>query len=320
MNFKVCENCNKQFIPNSNRQKYCHDCRVLFKNNKKVTNVPSRGFNNNISFINYVGNKSSFGDFLVSKFPDNINTLIEPFVGSGVISLKTVANSYILNDKLLPLFKIYKWIEKGTIENLLTDIKLVVDKFNINRLTNNINDRKAGFNKLKDLTNNKNYQTGLYYYVLTVSCFNNNLAIKKNGGFTGSLGINNSFNKSLEIKLRFLKEWLDNNNVTFSNKDYLSLNYNNFNSNDFIYLDPPYLLSTTFYGKKWNRNDDYRLYKLCDKLNNEGINFGLSNVVKKGININNILNKWMGDYKVYFPNVNYNNNFSDKEVYVTNVF
>ena len=54
--------------------------------------------------------------------------------------------------------------------------------------------------------------------------------------------------------------------------------------NDFIYCDPPYLISNASYndGKRgfgnWTQNEDDNLLNLLDYLNDKGVKFLLSNV------------------------------------------
>ena len=96
------------------------------------------------------------------------------------------------------------------------------------------------------------------------------------------------------------------------------------NNNDFVYLDPPYLISSSEYNKLWNETKELELYDFIDKLNSKNINFGISNLLTHKGRENNILKNWMKKYKVYDINSNYISRFDNsikkdsREVYITN--
>lgn len=80
----------------------------------------------------------------------------------------------------------------------------------------------------------------------------------------------------------------------------------NIQTNDFIYLDSPYSISTATYNEvsKWNNNDDYKLLKICQKLNEHNINFGMNNVLlNKGIKNHKLINFYISNnLNIYTPN------------------
>lgn len=65
-----------------------------------------------ISPIFYMGNKRRLiNKGLIDLFPSNINTFFDLFSGSGIVSMNTNANKYVLNDidkNLISLYKIFK--------------------------------------------------------------------------------------------------------------------------------------------------------------------------------------------------------------------
>jgi DNA adenine methylase len=93
--------------------------------------------------------------------------------------------------------------------------------------------------------------------------------------------------------------------------------------NDFVYLDPPYLITSSEYNKLWNQKLELELLKKIDYLNNKGVKFALSNVTHYNGSKNDILINWMKKYKVHKIEsnyINYHNNGKKeiKEVVVTN--
>lgn len=74
----------------------------------------------------------------------------------------------------------------------------------------------------------------------------------------------------------------------------------------------------------WNIEDDYKLFELCEKINEKCVKWGISNVFEnKGIK-NEHLIEWCNknNYKVYHLNRNYNpfsrGNSNNDEVYICN--
>lgn len=96
-------------------------------------------------------------------------------------------------------------------------------------------------------------------------------------------------------------------NITIYKKDFMDLFANiKIDKNDFVYFDSPYSITTATYNEhnQWNKNDDLRLFQMCEKLHNKGIKFGMSNVfINKGIE--NILLKEFckkNNFNVFSPN------------------
>ena len=98
---------------------------------------------------------------------------------------------------------------------------------------------------------------------------------------------------------------------------------------DFLYADPPYLISCGSYndGKRgfagWRTRRPATLQKL-DDLNERGISFALSNVIEhKGMN-NETLARWANRYNINYLKADYSNSTirlrlaKQKEVLITN--
>jgi DNA adenine methylase len=108
------------------------------------------------------------------------------------------------------------------------------------------------------------------------------------------------FNKSFKFNQTFGERTINDNTIQkikdyalvlkekeiyFSSKSYPEL-FELFppNQNDFVYLDPPYMISEAGYNAYWSKQLEEGLYKLMDDLDSKGIRFMMSNVSKhKGI-------------------------------------
>lgn len=137
---------------------------------------------------------------------------------------------------------------------------------------------------------------------------------------------NVDWNKNVTTALNNYSLWFNNNDIVLTQ----GMDFEEFvmsldlKSNDFLYFDPPYLITFSDYNKFWHESEEIRLYRLLDFLDKHGVNWGLSNMLcHKGKN-NIILTEWSKKYKVYSIQSNYISRFDNtiktnsKEVYITN--
>jgi DNA adenine methylase len=100
-------------------------------------------------------------------------------------------------------------------------------------------------------------------------------------------------------------------NVCFNNFDFTFLN-----SSDFVYCDPPYLITTGTYNdgkrgfKGWTDNEEKQLLKILDNLDKQNVKFALSNVLEHKGKSNDILKSWAAsnpNYRTNYINFHYSN-------------
>ena len=73
----------------------------------------------------------------------------------------------------------------------------------------------------------------------------------------------------------------------------------------FVYCDPPYLITNAAYNSRWNRVSEYELLRWLDDLNDKGVLFGLSNVLRHKGKFNHSLAMWSDKYIVHHLNHRY---------------
>ena len=98
--------------------------------------------------------------------------------------------------------------------------------------------------------------------------------------------------------------------------------------NDFVYCDPPYLITCATYNEKdgWNEQCEKDLLNLLDNLNSQGVRFALSNVLFSKGKTNDILIEWSKKYNIHHLDYTYQNcsyhtkdkNTKPDEVLITN--
>lgn len=192
----------------------------------------------------------------------------------------------------------------------------------------------------KDFRNKKGFEIGYYnfreYYnkcenkdikdVYLLSCYSMNHLMRFNqkNEFNASVG---STQRYIYEKIKKMQEQLKDVNIL--NENIFDIDLSNLTKNDFVYLDPPYLNTTAVYNEKrafggWNIENDYKLFELLEKLNIEGVKWGLSNVFENRGVKNEHLIKWCekNNWKIYYLNRKYNpfsrGSSNNNEVYICN--
>lgn len=136
---------------------------------------------------------------------------------------------------------------------------------------------------------------------------------------------NVDWNKNVTRSLKNYSEFSTKQNSQLFNQDFEKfIKSRDYQPDDFVYLDPPYLITFSEYNKEWSEDNEIRLYDTLDWLSQKGVKWGLSNIVDHKGRHNNILNNWMMKYNVHEISSNYISRFDNtiknsKEVYITNV-
>ena len=270
--------------------------------------------------LNYTGGKYKLLPQIIPLFPKNIDTFIDLFCGGFNVGININANRIIGNDietNLIKLLNVFKDIESeviiNNIENIIKEYGLSDTSTNGYEFYNtNSSDGVAKYNKEKylKLRNdfNKNQNDVFLFFTVIIFAFNNQIRFNSKGEF--NMAVNKrDFNSNIKKNIINFGNTIKNKDIIFTNKNFEELKIDKLNFNDFVYLDPPYLLGCANYNERdgWNELKEYSLLNLCDKLNKNGINFALSNVLEhKGMK-NEILLNWSKKYNINYLNYNYNN-------------
>ena len=273
--------------------------------------------------LNYVGGKFKLLPQILPLFPNNINTFYDMFCGGCNVGVNIKANKIVCNDKeqvVINLMNDWKQINSNQALKLLEE---TINKYKLSK-TN-----EEGFKNIRN-DYNRGEQSWYMFYAMLTNAFNYQIRFNKNGEYNMPFGRNRSyFNPTL--KSRFVKfiDRLNNINIEFLNKDFRYLEPKELNDKDFVYFDPPYLVTCATYNEKdgWNQQNDIDLMDLCDKLNENNIKFAMSNVLENKGKINELLKEWSNKYNVYhldktYGNCNYHTKDKSKnstdEVLITN--
>ena len=212
----------------------------------------------NLSILTYIGSKRKDIKYFEQHIPENIDCIVEPFGGSGYLSL-------------------YMFSKNNNLKSIINDIDFNLINF-FNQIKKNPDDIITGYNNLLSSFSNKNEYLKIIdeykkdegddkrkaiLYLFFNKCYN-----LRPGLYPNDKKINQIDKDKDKYKTFF--NWL--NNSTFICGDYMEIyNLHKDNKKNFIFFDPPYLDSfNAFYSShKFNNIDNTKIYiEILDMMKN----------------------------------------------------
>jgi DNA adenine methylase len=288
----------------------------------------------------YVGDKFKLISEIKDYFPPNIDKFIEPFVGGGTVFLNINSNEYLLNDINSNVIDLHLLLNnQQNLDKFLADVLNITEKYNLSRsfsediLSSELKQKhkktyyaiynKKGYNQLKAYYNNSKNKDPFLLYLLVIYGFNRMFRFNSKNEFNVPVG-NVDFNKNVVNALTHYFSFKNEKKLVFFNLDFKEfLDSIKISNNDFVYFDPPYLITFSEYNKLWNEDKEIKLLEYLDYLNSKNIKFAISNVTDYKGRENLIFKDWMKRYKVHSIKSNYisyhdNTSKSFNEVLVIN--
>lgn len=275
--------------------------------------------------FNYIGNKYRIINSIQEFFPNEIGNFVDLFCGGCDVCINTIAENTYANDINHYVIGILKEFQKYSVEYILDYIDKTIWSWQLSK-TN-----EQGYISFRNYYNTTRKPLDLY--VLMCYSFNYQFRFNSSHDYNNPFGRNrSSFNEVMRDNLICFKGKIEN--IRFSSNDFCKFNYSVLYEGDFIYADPPYLLTCGSYNdgkrgfKGWSQDDDNELFRILTELSDRGVNFALSNVVEHKGTVNERLIDWVerNQYILHGINFNYDNcNYHTnnkqnvtKEVLVTN--
>lgn len=275
--------------------------------------------------LNYIGGKYKLLDQIIPLFPQNISTFLDLFSGGANVGINVSAKKYIFNDMNTRINELFRYFMSSDADSIISEIKEVIRQWGLSK------ENEEAYLMFRDYYN-KNPEPILLYTLVSFSYnyqFRFNNAMQYNNPF----GRNRShFSSRMEENLRRFVTKLHEIDACFTDNYFEEYDYRSLSSQDFVYLDPPYLITTGSYNdgnrgfKNWGKNEETQLYKLLVKLNERDIRYALSNVIEHKGKENKQLIEFINsnDVTVHYLDFNYDNSSHNSkskgslEVLVTN--
>lgn len=276
--------------------------------------------------MNYIGGKYKLLPQLIELFPKTIDTFVDLFAGSFTVTANVKANNYICNDINYKVVEMVRTLCYADIEVVLSRIHAKIKEYGLSK-TN-----AEGYKRFREFYNLNNNPIDLF----TLSCFSFNYQFR----FNNQLEYNNPFGRNrsqysavTEKNLITFVEEMKQRQIEFYSRDFRLLSTDRLGSNDFIYCDPPYLITTGSYNdgnrgfKDWKEQEENALLEWLNKANAQGAKFALSNMFSHLGKNNEILIEWAKKYNIHYIDSDYSNcnyqlkdktNSNSVEVLITN--
>lgn len=278
--------------------------------------------------LNYTGGKFKLLPQILPHFPENIDMFVDLFCGGCNVGINVEANKVIyndLNEHLLYLYNTFKNLDK---EAAFEWIYQIIDNYQLSLVIKNgynyygcesskgLGDYnrehylklRSDFNAIK----NKDYFYCIMLYVIIVYAFNNQIRFNSKGEFNLPVG-KRDFNKKMADKLSAFIDKIQTQNCIFTCNDFREFDISQLDNNDFVYVDPPYLITCATYNEQdgWNEKLERDLLAFLDTLSEKNIRFALSNVLRSKGKENHILIQWLDTHSDKYRAIPLNYSYSN---------
>lgn len=263
--------------------------------------------------LNYTGNKSRLLSQLLPMFPKKINRFLDVCCGGGTVGLNVSAKHIIAIDSNAPVIDLLNSLKTLEEKKTLLKIDQIISKFGLSDSFH----KSYGFYKdfvignnglkyynlnpykqLREFYNTHSFDSiqekSIYLFVLLAFCFNNDIRFNSQGFFNMPVG-KTDFNGNIRKKFSSFKAGIAQKNIDFYMADFRIIREFRLTSKDFVYVDPPYLITDAVYNENggWTEKDEEDLLEVLSELHAKGVPFALSNVLCKKGRKNYLLQKWI---------------------------
>lgn len=267
--------------------------------------------------LNYTGNKFRILPQIRPHFPRRIGTMVDLFCGGATVGLNTPCERVIFIDNNPFVVNLLQYLSTCQFDTLLANLEQLIAHyhlsysasqsysyfFNQQDQTVNRNNGLKAFNQqsyylLREdynaLLDKETEHANLLLYLLIVYGFNNDVRFTRDHRFNLPAG-KTDLNRNNIKKLRDYIERVQAINAEFLCGDFRHDHiHNTILQSDFVYMDPPYLITDATYNEsgRWGTTAEQDLLHLIDELLERQTPFALSNVISKGEKVNVPLLEW----------------------------
>lgn len=272
--------------------------------------------------LNYTGNKYRILPQILPHFPTSIGTMVDLFCGGATVGINTNCKKAICIDSNPYVIHLLQYLAKCQFDTLINQLEQLIAYYHLSYsaqntyayyyqqqfdTTNHNNGLKEynqqGFYTLRTdynaLTDKTSEKANLLFYLLIVYGFNNDIRFSRNGYYNLPVG-KTDLNRNNIKKLRQYIERIHTIQTDFIVGDFRERQIEDIIlSANFVYADPPYLISDAVYNEtsKWNIQTEQNLLCLLDRLILQHTPFALSNILEKGEQKNLPLMNWLNEHK-----------------------
>lgn len=228
---------------------------------------------------------------IIKCLPKHVDTFVDVLGGAFNVGANISALDKVVYNEMNPyLFEMVKMFLCEDKYELVHRIEARIREYGL---------EKGGKEAYEKLRNDYNAnQNPLDLYVLHMYSFQNMIRFNGSHRFNTPIGV---AGYSEEMRNRILDFKVKAPAFELLNKDYTTINWDEFGENTVFYFDPPYYITNASYNdgkrgmKGWEINQETELLSLLKSLDDKGYKFILSNVVKHKERVNTLLLNWVKD-------------------------
>ncbi len=186
---------------------------------------------------------------IIPHIPNKFETYLEPFIGGGALYFHIKPNKAVINDVHKELIDLYQSIKNGHSNDIY------------NFLEKHPNDEETYY-KVRSYNPTDCLTNGSRFYYLRKTCYRGMLRYNKQGKFNIPFGRYKTYNFE-NLKNKEYENLLKKTEIFNKDFDYIFKNYND--SNNFMFLDPPYDSEFTDYGYCTFGKEEHKKLAKCFK-------------------------------------------------------
>lgn len=199
--------------------------------------------------LNYTGGKYKLLPQLLEIFPKEIDTFVDLFAGGGNVAVNVNAKHIIYNDIVRQVPEMLQEFKSVGVEKCLQRIDYFIEAYKLSK------DNREGYLKLRECYNNSFdleflLTDPIMLYTLICYSFNYQIRFNSKQEYNMPFGKNrSSFNPALREKFVAFVNRLQEIDIQFFSKDFRKLKIGGLKESDFVYCDPPYLITVASYNE-----------------------------------------------------------------------
>lgn len=253
--------------------------------------------------LNYIGGKAKVMPYIRQNLIVT-DTFVDVFGGGFNVGINSASTNIIYNDINFIVKQLIESFQKYDTYDYIIYAKKFIEKHQLEK------GNKETYLSARDFYNElpESKKDPRMLFTIILYSFQQQIRFNSNYGFNNTAGVR-WFNDCILAKLISFSRVIKEKNITFLSDDFIHLsNHIAVNKDTFLYLDPPYKLTTGSYNdgkrgfKGWDDELEQELFTFIDEMTQQNVPCMLSYVLEhKGIT-NTALEEWItrNDY-TYIP-------------------